>query len=150
MTHLAASGLTVRPLVWLWQHVCLKAVRKWGVRATWIWRHRFTVWSVEGHTHVNLSGLSELAREEGGRILIAHMRDIKESAGSKQLDKWRWVEQVHKWQRKMNGKMLTFALDRPYCPLMTIKRNFTLKLSFIYQASVSAWKLATVTAHYST
>ena len=29
-----------------------------------------TVWKV---TQVNLSGLSELAREEGGRILIAHM-----------------------------------------------------------------------------
>ena len=27
---------------------------------------------VEGHTQVNLSGLSELVREEVGRILIAH------------------------------------------------------------------------------
>ena len=36
---------------------------------------------------VNLSGLSELAREEGGRILIAHIHDIQESAGSKQLDR---------------------------------------------------------------
>ena len=37
---------------------------------------------MESHTHVNLSGLSELARERrgGGRILIRHMRDIKESA----------------------------------------------------------------------
>ena len=34
-----------------------------------------------------LSGLSELAREEGGRILIAHMRDITESAGIRQLDR---------------------------------------------------------------
>ena len=42
---------------------------------------------MEGHTQVNLSGLSELAREEGGRILIAHMRDIKESAGTRQLDR---------------------------------------------------------------
>ena len=50
-------------------------------------RHRFTVRSVEGHTQVNLSGLSELTREEGGRILIAHMRDIKESAGTRQLDR---------------------------------------------------------------
>ena len=47
---------------------------------------RFTVCSVEGHTQVNLSGLFELAREEGGRILIAHMCDIQESAGSRQLD----------------------------------------------------------------
>ena len=42
---------------------------------------------MEGHTQVNLSGLSELARKEGGRILIAHMRDIKESAGTRQLDR---------------------------------------------------------------
>ena len=43
---------------------------------------------MEGHTQVNLSGLSELAREEvgGGRILIAHMRDIQVSAG-RQLDR---------------------------------------------------------------
>ena len=32
-----------------------------------------------------MSGLSELAREEGGRILIAHMRDIKESADSRTI-----------------------------------------------------------------
>ena len=43
-----------------------------------------TVWKV---TQVSLSGSSELAREEGGRILIAHMRDMKESAGSRQLDR---------------------------------------------------------------
>ena len=43
---------------------------------------------MEGHTQVNLSGLPELAREEGGHILmIAHMRDIQESAGSRQLDR---------------------------------------------------------------
>ena len=33
------------------------------------------------------SGLQELGREEGGSILIAHIRDIKESAGSRQLDR---------------------------------------------------------------
>ena len=42
---------------------------------------------MEVHTQVILSGLSELAREEGGRVLIAHMRDIKESAVSRQLDR---------------------------------------------------------------
>ena len=43
---------------------------------------------MEGHTQVNLSGLSELAKEEKGRILIAHMRDIQEmkmSNGNKYL-----------------------------------------------------------------
>ena len=36
---------------------------------------------VEGHTQVILSGLPELASEEGGgRVLITHMCDIKESA----------------------------------------------------------------------
>ena len=44
---------------------------------------------MEGH----LSGLSELAREVGGRILIAHMRDIQ-SAGSRQLDRWITAAQV--------------------------------------------------------
>ena len=29
--------------------------------------------------------------EEGGSELIAHMRDIQESAGNRQLDGWRWV-----------------------------------------------------------
>ena len=38
---------------------------------------RFTVCGVEGHTQVNLS---ELARDDGGHILIAHMRDIKYAA----------------------------------------------------------------------
>ena len=30
-----------------------------------------------GHTQVRLSELSELAREEGGSVLIAHVRDIQ-------------------------------------------------------------------------
>ena len=34
--HLAASALTVRPLVWPWQQVCVGSVQKGGVRATWI------------------------------------------------------------------------------------------------------------------
>ena len=40
-----------------------------------------------GHTQVRLSGLQELGREEGGSELISHIRDIKESAGSRQLDR---------------------------------------------------------------
>ena len=46
---------------------------------------------MEGHTQVNLSGLSELAREQGSRILIAHMRDINESVGTRQLDRRRCI-----------------------------------------------------------
>ena len=42
------------------------------------------VWS---HTQVRLSGLQELGREEGGYKLIVHIRDIKESVGSRQLDR---------------------------------------------------------------
>ena len=38
-------------------------------------------------TQVRSSGLSELASEEGGSVLIAHMRDIQESACSRQLDR---------------------------------------------------------------
>ena len=46
-----------------------------------LWRHQFTVCSVEGQIQVNLSGLSQLARDEvlGGRILMAHMCDIKDN-----------------------------------------------------------------------
>ena len=42
------------------------------------------VWGV---TQVRLFGLPELAREEGGSELIAHIRDIQESVGSRQLDR---------------------------------------------------------------
>ena len=44
--------------------------------------------------HYDVTGLltvvwrsQELGREEGGSILIAHIRGIKESAGSRQLDR---------------------------------------------------------------
>ena len=40
-----------------------------------------------GVLKVTPSELSELAKEEGGRVFIGHMRDIKESAGSRQLDR---------------------------------------------------------------
>ena len=43
-----------------------------------------------GHTQVRLSGLQELGREEVGSKLITHRRDIKESVGSRQLERWRW------------------------------------------------------------
>ena len=64
-----------------------------GVRASWIFIMTSPVYWLwyGGHTQVRLSGLQELGREEGGSILIAHIRDIKESAGSRQLDRWRWV-----------------------------------------------------------
>ena len=85
-THLAVSGLTVRLPVWPWQQVCVKRVRKWGVRATWIfimtspvyWRQR------GGHTQVRLFGPPESTvnwpgrrREEGGSEHIAHIRVIQ-------------------------------------------------------------------------
>ena len=46
------------------------------------WPHRFTDCSVE----VRLFGLPEMAREEGGSELIAHMCDIQESAGDNWID----------------------------------------------------------------
>ena len=78
-------------LVWPWQRVCPTAVRTGGVRTAWIFIMTSPVYWLQcgGHTQVRLSGLSKLAREEGGSVLIAHMRDIQESAGSRQLDKWR-------------------------------------------------------------
>ena len=64
---------------------------KEGVRATWIFIMTSPVYRLRcgGHTQVRLSGLQELGREEGGSELIAHIRDIQESAGSRQLDRWR-------------------------------------------------------------
>ena len=61
-----------------------------GVRASWIFIMTSPVYWLwyGGHTQVRLSGLQELGREEGGSILIAHIRDIKESAGSRQLDRY--------------------------------------------------------------
>ena len=49
-----------------------------------LWRHRFTDCSVEGHTLVILSGLSELAREKGGRVFIAYAW-YQESASSMKM-----------------------------------------------------------------
>ena len=62
-----------------------------GVRASWIFIMTSPadwLW-YGGHTQVKLSGQQELGREEGGSKHIAHIRDIKESAGSRQLDRWR-------------------------------------------------------------
>ena len=65
-----------------------------GVRASCIFIMTSPVYWLwyGGHTQVRLSGLQELGREEGGSQLIAHIRDIKESAGSRQLDRWRCVK----------------------------------------------------------
>ena len=66
---------------------------KEGVRATWIFIMTSPVYWLwcRDHTQVRLSGLQELGREEGVSELIAHIRDIKESAGSRQLDRWRCI-----------------------------------------------------------
>ena len=85
-THLAVSGLTVRLPVWPWQQVCVKRVRKWGVRATWIFIMTSPVYWLQrgGHTQVRLFGPPESTvnwpgrrREEGGSEHIAHIRVIQ-------------------------------------------------------------------------
>ena len=84
--HLAVSGLTVRLPVWPWQQVCVKRVRKWGVRATWIFIMTSLVYWLQrgGHTQVRLFGPPESTvnwpgrrREEGGSEHIAHIRVIQ-------------------------------------------------------------------------
>ena len=84
--HLAVSGLTVRLPVWPWQQVCVKRVRKWGVRATWIFIMTSPVYWLQrgGHTQVGLLGPPESAvnwpgrrREVGGSEHIAHIRVIQ-------------------------------------------------------------------------
>ena len=46
LTHMLSS-LTVRPLVWPWQQVCVKAVRTRGCEQHEysLWRRRFTLWN---------------------------------------------------------------------------------------------------------
>ena len=84
--HLAVSGLTVRLPVWPWQQVCVKRVRKWGVRATWIFIMTSLVYWLQrgGHTQVRLFGPPESTvnwpgrrREEVGSEHIAHIRVIQ-------------------------------------------------------------------------
>ena len=84
--HLAVSGLTVRLPVWPWQQVCVKRVRKWGVRATWIFIMTSPVYWLQrgGHTQVRLFGPPESTvnwpgrrREEGDSKHIAHIRVIQ-------------------------------------------------------------------------
>ena len=85
-SYLAVSGLTVRLPVWPWQQVCVKRVRKWGVRATWIFIMTSPVYWLQrgGHTQVKLFGPPESTvnwpwrrREEGGSEHIAHIRVIQ-------------------------------------------------------------------------
>ena len=101
--HLAVSGLTVRLPVWTWQQVCVKPVRKWGVRATWIFITTAPVYWLQcgGHTQVRLFGPPESTvnwpgrrREEGGSELIAHT-GYPGSVCSRQLDRWRWLRMSH-------------------------------------------------------
>ena len=84
--HLAVSGLTVRLPVWPWQQVCVKRVRKWGVRATWIFIMTSLVYWLQrgGHTQVRLFGPPESTvnwpgrrREEVGSEHITHIRVIQ-------------------------------------------------------------------------
>ena len=85
-SHLAVSGLTVRLPVWPWQQVCVKRVRKWGVRATWIFIMTSSVYWLQrgGQTQVRLFGPPESTvnwprrrREEGGSEHIAQIRVIQ-------------------------------------------------------------------------
>ena len=100
LLHLAVSGLTVRLPVWPWQQVCVKPVRKWGVRATWIFIMTSPVYWLQcgGHTQVRLFGPPESTvnwprEEEGGGGFWTHStyKGYPGSAGSRQLDRWRCI-----------------------------------------------------------
>ena len=79
--HLATSGLTVRPLGWPWQQVALNLYEKegWEQHDYSLWRHQFTLYSVEGHTRVNLSGLSWVGQGGGGVVYSQHTCVISRS-----------------------------------------------------------------------
>ena len=127
--HLAPSGLTFRPLVRPWQQVCGKAVQK------------------RGHTQVNLSGLSDWP---GGCILIAHMRDIQESACSRQLDRWRFSKTYEShtrnapWQTQTMvshiRKTLPMSADACFTHLQTLCQCLQTMVSHIWKNFVKAFR----------
>ena len=55
-----------------------------------LWRRRFTDCGLEVTLRSDCLACRSWAGKRGGSELIAHIRDIKESAGSRQLDRWRW------------------------------------------------------------
>ena len=89
--HLAVSGLTVRPLVWPWQQVCVGSVRNGGVWKTWLFIMTSPVyWLQCGRSHSGqLVWVVWVGRREGSHVLIVHMCDIKEPGRNRQLDRWR-------------------------------------------------------------
>ena len=100
-----------------------------GVRASWIFIMTSPVYWLwyGGHTQVRLSGLQELGREEGGSEIIAHIRDIKESAGSRQLDRWRWclicsvfIHSNIQWYSSPNVSHSLSLYGKRACPLPLI------------------------------
>ena len=93
-SHLALSGQTVTLPVWPWQQVRLTVVRTGGGASNM-------------NIHYDVIGLLTVVwRSHSGQIVCAawigqggggfwthstYIRDIQESAGSRQLDRWTWV-----------------------------------------------------------
>ena len=61
-----------------------------------LWRHRFTDCCVEVTLRSDCLACMSWPGKRGVLISlsIAHIRDIQESAGSRQLDGWRWIHQI--------------------------------------------------------
>ena len=90
--HPAQSGQTVRLPVWPRQQVCLRPVRNGRGASIMNIHYDVTglltvVWGSHSGQIVWLAGVGQ---GRGGSELIAHIPDIEESAGSRQLDRWRW------------------------------------------------------------
>ena len=91
LIHPAQSGQTVRLPVWPWQQVCVRLVRNGGGASIMNIHYDVTGWlTVVWRSHSGqIVWPAGVGQGRGGSKHIAHIRDIKESAGSRQLDRWR-------------------------------------------------------------
>ena len=121
--HLALSGLTIRPLVWPWQQVCLTDLRTGGEckrHEYSLRRHWFTDCSVEVALRSDCLGCLSWPGRRGYCTHSTYMRDIQECAGSRQLDRWRCLVEaggyaqvsdcyLHMWPDLATGHKLRCA-----------------------------------------
>ena len=93
LEHPAQSGQTVRLTVWPWQQVCVMPVRNGGGASIMNIHYDVTglltvVWRSHSGQIVWPAGVGQ---GRGGFWTHSTYTDIKESAGSRQLDRWRWL-----------------------------------------------------------
>ena len=115
--HSAQSSQTVRLPVWPWQQVCVRPVWNGGGASIMNIHYDVTglltvVWRSHSGQIVWPAGVGQGrggGGGGGGSELTAHIRDIKESAGSRQLDRWRWT----RWAFTLWPSLLNWSVCMP-------------------------------------